>query len=204
MSYASASNSAPARAPWRRKRSIVAVSSTYTALTNSIRFARFGAECDALDLPFFLEPVSYYPAGTDPTGLEFAKLKPGMVVQTMEEFSKPVYRVDVLKVEFPVTAAYVEGSETYRGQSAYSMQEALDWFRAADAVAQRPYIYLSAGVTSANFTASLRMAAESALAFPACCAAGPIGNWAWRSMRAASLTRFRSGWRIVVKATCKQ
>jgi tagatose 1,6-diphosphate aldolase len=38
------------------------------------------------------------------------------------------------------------------------MEEALDYFREADAAAQLPYIYLSAGVNSSEFLESLRLA----------------------------------------------
>ncbi len=119
---------------------------------------RIGNECDALDLPFFLEPVVYDPKGLDVRSLEFAKRKPQWVVDTITEFSKDVYKVDILKVEFPVIAAYVEGCAVSGGERAYGMDEALDWFRAADAATRRPYIYLSAGVSSPEFLESLRLA----------------------------------------------
>ena len=60
----------------------------------------------------------------------------------MEEFSKPQYRVDVLKVEVPINAEFVEGSSVYKGQKAYTRAEALDHFRKAAAVATKPFIYL--------------------------------------------------------------
>lgn len=126
---------------------------------------RIGNECEALDMPFLLEPVVYDPAGLDPKGLEFAKRKPYAVLETMAEFSKPVYKVDVLKVEFPVVAAFVEGSAVYSGQRAYSLREAINWYREVDAAAKRPYIYLSAGVSIAEFTASLEMAANASARF---------------------------------------
>lgn len=126
---------------------------------------RIGNECDALDMPFFLEPVVYDPAGLDPRSLEFAQQKPRWVIGMIEEFSKPVYKVDILKVEFPVTTAYVEGCEVYGGERAYSMEEALDWFRAADRAAGRPYIYLSAGVSGPEFLASLRLASRAGSRF---------------------------------------
>jgi tagatose 1,6-diphosphate aldolase len=53
--------------------------------------------------------------------------------------------VDVLKVEVPVNANYVEGSKVHKGQKAYSRQEALDYFRRGSEVAKKPFIYLSAG-----------------------------------------------------------
>ena len=43
----------------------------------------------------------------------------------MEEFSQARYKVDVLKVEVPVNAEYVEGSSVFKGQKAYSHEEAL-------------------------------------------------------------------------------
>src|SRR3989338_8571717 len=60
---------------------------------------RIGAECVAYDIPFFLEFVSYDPAGGDEKGIEYAKRKPAVVKESMREFSKPQYHVDVLKVE---------------------------------------------------------------------------------------------------------
>src|SRR4051794_15610749 len=126
---------------------------------------RIGNECNALDLPFFLEPVSYDPDGLEPRSLEFAEQKPRLVVDMITEFSKDVYKVDVLKVEFPVIASYVEGSSVYCGQCAYSLEEALEWFRVADAAARRPYIFLSAGVSSPELLESLRLALRAETRF---------------------------------------
>jgi tagatose 1,6-diphosphate aldolase len=119
---------------------------------------RIGSECSDLDVPFFLEPVVYDAGGLDPRSREFARKKPRWVIETIAEFSRPVYKVDVLKVEFPVIACYVEGSAVYNGERAYGMQEALEHFQAADAGARLPYIYLSAGVSSPEFLESLRLA----------------------------------------------
>ena len=131
---------------------------------NDIKHAfieRIGAECETYEIPFFLEFIGYDPKGGDEKGFEFAKLKPKIVTGAMEEFSKPQYRVDVLKVEVPINANYVEGSSVYKGQKAYSRAEALDHFRSAAAVAKKPFIYLSAGVSNPQFIESLAMAAES-------------------------------------------
>jgi len=122
---------------------------------------RIGAECETLEIPFFLEFVGYDPKGGDEKGLEYAKAKPEIVKRSMEEFSKPQYRVDVLKVEVPVNAEYVEGSSVYKGQKAYTRDEALKHFRDAAAIASKPFIYLSAGVGNAQFTESLKMASEA-------------------------------------------
>src|ERR1700722_790634 len=65
---------------------------------------RIGAECVANDVPFFLEFVGYDDS-LDEKGIEFARKKPQIVTGSMEEFSKPQYGVDVLKVEVPVNMA---------------------------------------------------------------------------------------------------
>ncbi len=131
---------------------------------NDIKHAfieRVGAECEANDIPFFLEFIGYDPAGGDEKGFDYAKRKPEIVTGSMVEFSKPEYKVDMLKVEVPVNANYVEGSSVFKGQKAYSRAEALDLFRKAADVAKKPFIYLSAGVTNAQFIESLNMASES-------------------------------------------
>jgi tagatose 1,6-diphosphate aldolase len=131
---------------------------------NDIKHAfieRIGSECEDIQVPFFLEFVGYDPKGGDEKGLEFAKLKPQVVMGAMEEFSKPQYKVDILKVEVPINANYVEGSSVYKGQKAYTRAEALDLFRKAAAVAKKPFIYLSAGVGNAQFVEELTMAAEA-------------------------------------------
>ncbi len=135
---------------------------------NDIKHAfieRIGAECEAYEIPFFLEFVGYDPKGGNEKGLEFAKIKPQVVTGSMEEFSKPQYRVDILKVEVPINAEFVEGSSTYKGQKAYTRAEALDHFRRAAQVALKPFIYLSAGVSNAQFVESLNMAAEAGTDF---------------------------------------
>jgi tagatose 1,6-diphosphate aldolase len=138
------------------------------APVNDIKHAfieRIGAECETYEIPFFLEFVGYDPKGGDEKAVDYAKQKPEIVKRSMEEFSKPQYRVDVLKVEVPINAEYVEGSSVYKGQKAYTRDEALKQFREAAAIANKPFIYLSAGVSNAQFTESLRMATEAGTAY---------------------------------------
>ena len=97
---------------------------------------RIGDECAANDIPFFLEPVAYDDALGDAKGIEFAKAKPSYVMAYMEEFSKPQYGVDILKVEVPVNMIYVEGVSVFGGQKAYSRKEAADLFREAAGLCQ--------------------------------------------------------------------
>ena len=131
---------------------------------NDIKHAfveRIGAECEAEGLPFYLELLGYAHDGADEKGLAYARIKPEVVTRSMEEFSKPHYRVDVLKVEVPVNTAYMEGSIAFSGQTAYSRTEALDYFRRASEASRVPFIYLSAGVSNAQFIESLNSAAEA-------------------------------------------
>lgn len=125
---------------------------------------RIGDECRANDIPFFLEFVGYE-EGADEKGLEYAKKKPRIVMESMKEFSKDRYGVDVLKVEVPVNMKFVEGAKASSGQKVYSKQEAMKLFRDAAAVASKPFIYLSAGVSNAEFTEALELAAEAGVKF---------------------------------------
>ena len=125
---------------------------------------RIGDECRANDIPFFLEFVGYE-EGADEKGLEFAKKKPEIVTGSMQEFTKDRYGVDVMKVEVPINLKFVEGSRAFGGQKAYTKQDAMDHFRRSAEVATKPFIYLSAGVSNAEFTESLELAAEAGTRF---------------------------------------
>lgn len=122
---------------------------------------RIGDECRANDIPFFLEFVGYE-EGADEKSLEYAKKKPAIVTGAMAEFTKDRYGVDVMKVEIPINMKYVEGSAASKGgPAAYSRKEAAQWFLEAAKVSTKPFIYLSAGVSNAEFTEGLALAAES-------------------------------------------
>ncbi|MEI8133601.1 MAG: tagatose 1,6-diphosphate aldolase [bacterium] len=122
---------------------------------------RIGAECKALDKPFFLEPLAY-DDDYDEKGLDFAKIKPKYVAKYMEEFSKERYGVDVLKVEVPVNMKLVSGTNSFGGgDAAYTKAEAMKLFKEASDAATKPFIYLSAGVTDDVFRETIQLAGES-------------------------------------------
>lgn len=131
---------------------------------NTIKHAfleRVGAECQALDVPFFLEPICYQD-GMEEGSLEFARKKPEYVTAYMKEFSDPRYGVDVLKVEIPINVAYLEGSKAFKGgEAAYTKEEAIGYFQQAAAATHLPFIYLSAGVDNDVFEENLDLAAEA-------------------------------------------
>jgi tagatose 1,6-diphosphate aldolase len=133
------------------------------AHVNDVKHAwveRIGDECRANDIPFFLEFVGY-DEGADEKGLDFARKKPEIVTQSMAEFTRDRYGVDVMKVEVPVNMKFVEGTRAFAGQKAYTKQEAMNAFRRSADVATRPFIYLSAGVSNAEFTETLELAGEA-------------------------------------------
>ena len=125
---------------------------------------RIGDECRANDIPFFLEFVGYE-EGLDEKGIEFARKKPECVIRSMEEFSKPQYGVDIMKVEVPVNMAFVAGTKACKGESVYTRDQAKAAFQGAAAVAKKPFIYLSAGVSNEVFSETLDLAAESGTNF---------------------------------------
>jgi tagatose 1,6-diphosphate aldolase len=125
---------------------------------------RIGDECRANDIPFFLELVGYDDA-LDEKGLEYAKKKPSVVTGSIAEFTKDRYGVDVLKLEVPINMKFVEGAAAGTGQVAYTRDEAKRLFLESAKAATKPFIYLSAGVSNAEFTETLALAAESGVRF---------------------------------------
>lgn len=127
---------------------------------------RIGAECAHYDIPFFLEFVGYDPKSGDAKGLVFSREKPRIVAESMREFSKPEYGVDVLKVEIPVNMQFVEGTRLFKNQgTAQTRKQALEAYRAAASAARLPFIYLSAGVSDDQFRESLELAGEAGVTF---------------------------------------
>ena len=126
---------------------------------------RVGAECAAVDVPFFLELVNYA-EGLDDKSAAFARMKPAVVAQGMREFSRPRYRVDVLKVGVPVNPEFVEGSPSKGKETLHSRSQALELYRhAAAEAAGVPFIYLSQGVTNEMFQFALELAADAGVTF---------------------------------------
>ena len=131
--------------------------------------ARIGAECAHYDTPFFLECVGYDPEGGDEKGLAYAKKKPEIVRESMKEFSKAEYLVDVLKVEIPIALQFTEGTKASQSKKesgfAYTREEAKKHFRECAEVTPKPFIYLSAGVSDEEFRESLLLAIGAGVPF---------------------------------------
>jgi tagatose 1,6-diphosphate aldolase len=127
---------------------------------------RIGKECEEEDIAFFLEFVGYDPKSSTTDSLEYAKQKPDIVIKSMEEFAKPKYKVDVLKVEIPIDVKYLKGSKAYNGsQQAYDWEQAKAIFKRQDKCANLPFIYLSAGVSDEIFRENIQLAIEAGVDF---------------------------------------
>ncbi len=127
---------------------------------------KIGRECEEEDIAFFLEFVGYDPKGGDAKDLAYAKIKPDVVIGSMEEFSKDKYKVDVLKVEIPIDVKFLKGSKAFAGgEAAYDWEQAKDIFRRQDKCTKKPFIYLSAGVTDEIFRENLELAISAGVDF---------------------------------------
>lgn len=137
--------------------------------TNAAKHAwveRIGLECVAADVPFFLEFVGYPTDGAEEKSLAFAKLKPEIVRRSMEEFNHPRYHVDVMKIEVPVNMQFVEGAAAFANKGvAYTKKEAIALFTQCAKATNKPFIYLSAGVSDAEFRESLTLAGEAGIPY---------------------------------------
>jgi tagatose 1,6-diphosphate aldolase len=125
---------------------------------------RVGEECAAVDVPYFLELVAYHDE-MDEKGREFAVIKPEVVTRGIEEFSKSHYRVDVLKVGVPVNMTFVDNRNDHDANIVYTREQAKKHFRRAAAAAQKPFIYLSEGVSNEMFSETLELAVEAGANF---------------------------------------
>lgn len=124
---------------------------------------RVGAECQAHQIPFFLEIITY-----DPTGgllpMELARRRPTLIGGAVTEFTQARYGVDVLKLELPVSAKLLKAASG-NGSEGMSHAEALRQTREALASARQPVVFLSGGVGVGEFVAGIELAAESGVPF---------------------------------------
>lgn len=107
------------------------------------------ADCHALDLPVFLEPLSYSQDPNMPAdSAEFAELRPELVIETARRLCKT--GADVLKMEFPINIKYNDDQKAWR--------TVCEQLSAASTV---PWVLLSAGVDFERFVPQVAIACES-------------------------------------------
>ena len=124
---------------------------------------RVGYECEALGLPYFLEIVNYDANIDDAKGVEYSKVRPRKVIESMKVFDNPRYKADVLKVEAPVNMNFVEGYGD--GEILHSREEALKYFKEQSDATTIPFIFLSGGVSADLFKETLKFAKEAGSTF---------------------------------------
>jgi len=123
---------------------------------------RIAAECQAHDIPLFVEPLSYsIDENVTSDSAEFAAERPRIVIETARRLSQ--LGIDALKMEFPVNIAY-EADEGV-------------WRKACEALTEAsttPWTLLSAGVDFEAYARQVTVACESG-------ASGFVGGRAiWR------------------------
>lgn len=131
---------------------------------NDIKHAfveRLANEGRGADLPVFLEIVTYDDNIPDAKSFEYAKEKPSLVLDAMKEFTKAKYGVDVIKAEVPVNWDFVEGHTADGVKAAYTEEEAAKYFKEMNDIVDRPFIYLSAGVSAQTFREELNFAGKA-------------------------------------------
>lgn len=108
-------------------------------------------------------------------------MKPEVVTKSIEEFSKPQYAVDILKVGVPVSMPHVEGAPGAERDWLYSRAEAKNIFvKQRTPRASRLSIFLKALATN-SLTTHCNWRRKRRPISPVFCADGPRGKMAFPS-----------------------
>ncbi len=136
-----------------------------------------GDECRRHDIPYVLELLTYpFAQGAGMT--EAPEQGAQRVIDSLLEFAKPEYGVDLFKLESPLPGPSLPATD---GLSAH--RAAQRWFDAMGQICREagvPWVMLSAGVTPAQFSRVMRYAY----------AAGANGFLAGRAIWASALQHF--------------
>lgn len=100
-----------------------------------------GAECRRHDIAFLLEPLVYPLGGDADSYAEAAGKRPEMVIETVEEFRKERYGIDIFKLETPIAADGIEDPDA----GTPAARETQGWYDRIDGLLDRPWVMLSAG-----------------------------------------------------------
>lgn len=102
-----------------------------------------GAECRRHDIAFLLEPLvhPFLSEAGSPEYREDPNKRPEMVIDTVKEFRKERYGVDIFKLETPLPANTIADPDADSPES----RSAQEWFNQIDLLLDRPWVMLSAG-----------------------------------------------------------
>lgn len=120
---------------------------------------QIGEECRRWDIPYVLELLVYpfvHSAGHTADYVESPEKLPALVLDSVREFAKPEYGVDLFKLEAPLPGASLPAPD---GSAAHQQaQQCFDDMGAICREAGIPWVMLSAGVTSEQFQRVMRYA----------------------------------------------
>lgn len=127
---------------------------------------RVGEECDRLDLPFLLELVAYALDEPGADSVDYAARKPELVRRSAEEFSRPEYRVDILKLEFPADLKFTREYrhavfDARERPEAYRVEDVIRFCQELNEASRLPWVILSAGVDIREFLLQVEIAADA-------------------------------------------
>lgn len=132
------------------------------------------ADCARSEIPLFLEPLAYPLDPAMPvTSAEFAQQRRRIVVDTARRLS--ALGPDILKLQFPLDAAYESDEEVWRDACA-ELNEA----------ARIPWALLSGGDPYDTFKAQLRVACKAG------CSGFMVGRALWREVISATKAERRA------------
>lgn len=120
---------------------------------------RIGDECRRWDIPYVLELLVYPFAGRDGAGPDYVESpdkRPALVLDSVREFARPEYGVDLFKLESPLPGATLPARDGGAAQQA--AQAGFDAMGAICREAGIPWVMLSAGVTGPQFVHVMRYA----------------------------------------------
>jgi tagatose 1,6-diphosphate aldolase len=105
---------------------------------------RVGEACREAEIAFLLEPL-VYPLAQDAAAtanyVEDPAKRPELVVETVREFARPEYAIDIFKLETPIVGTQLPAPE----EESSAVADAQAWFGRIDALLDRPWVMLSAG-----------------------------------------------------------
>jgi tagatose 1,6-diphosphate aldolase len=138
-----------------------------------------GDECRRHDIAYVLELLTYpfqKPGGVTP--IQATEIRAQQVIDSLCEFAKPEYGVDLFKLESPLPGSSLPATD---GRGSY--EAAQKWFTEIGRICQEagvPWVMLSAGVTPAQFLRVMQYAYT----------AGANGFLAGRAIWAEALQHF--------------
>lgn len=118
-----------------------------------------GEDCAKHDIPFIFELLVYpFPkaAGSFTDYLEDPAKQASHVIDSVKEFSKPKYRVDLLKLESPIPAPLLPDPTSAKAAAIQQVFDEMD--KACDGL---PWVMLSAGAGFADFAKAMTFAARA-------------------------------------------